>query len=172
MADFVGYRDNRNNATVRRAMTAQEDAYEALAKGIGYYNGNGRVHENADGTQTNALLFTRRSWPRLLLEMEYDADSTENSVTVCHSCRYSTEIRNAENVLAGHLRSYVWRGGVYPLVSPNGAQHPNAGQQWCIGYGEAEWLSGVSFTGATSQTRRVVNGNPREGDRSYVTNCN
>ncbi|WP_144407551.1 hypothetical protein [Gynuella sunshinyii] len=140
-----------------------EDHYEKLAKAVFYYNS---AHRWIQGP-------TRKSWPFILKYKQYRADSTGNSTrtNVCHSCKYSIQIRR-EFLGRDHLRTYIWAGGRYPLVLPDGTAHPNGGQAWCLAYGEHEWISGVTFDSAMSQTRRIVNGNPNAGDHNYATTCN
>jgi len=43
--------------------------------------------------------------------------------------KYTIKVRNKAEVLEGHLRSYVWKGGV-----------DASGQGWCFAYGEEEWI--------------------------------
>jgi hypothetical protein len=121
MADLRGYIDNASGAVVALNVANREGDYEALAKGIGIYNGNGTA---------GSPIFTANSWPKLLKTMEYRGNSTRNSATVCHSCKYSILVRNKTGVLAGNLRRYVWHGG-----------NTAAGQPWCFAYGEREWVS-------------------------------
>ncbi|MEJ2046270.1 MAG: hypothetical protein P8X74_21420 [Reinekea sp.] len=85
--------------------------------------------------------------------------------------------------MPGHLRTYIWEGGTVPLQIPDpdyqgegeapmiNNQDPDAGQEWCFAYGEAEWLRGVTFDDALNQTRRIILGIPDEGDVNYEVDC-
>ncbi len=70
-----------------------------------------------------------------------------------------------------NYRQYIWQGGTYPRSNPDGTAHPKAGQAWCFVYGEQEWLSGVSYSEALNQTKRIINGNSNVGDTDYETAC-
>ncbi|MBQ0726662.1 MAG: hypothetical protein KBT77_04850, partial [Thalassolituus oleivorans] len=125
-------------------VTDQEDDYEALAKAIGIYNSNGT---------TDRPIFTSRSWAGRLRYLEYLESSTENTATVCHSCKYTLLVRNKAETFAGHLRKYIWQGGTGLDLDNDGviATVPNndgiveSETPWCFGYGEEEWLSGVTY---------------------------
>jgi hypothetical protein len=47
-------------------------------------------------------------------------------------------------------RQYIWQGGTYAadLTDAAGNPDPRAGQAWCFGYGESEWLSGTTYAQA------------------------
>ncbi|GGY59961.1 hypothetical protein GCM10011297_35310 [Bacterioplanes sanyensis] len=139
MADFRGYIDNTTQALVRRALTVREDDYEALAKAIGFYN----------GIRTR---FRNNPWPRMLKQYIYQRNSKSNHTNdagdyVCHSCKYSIEVRNQADLFAGHLRRYVWMGGTAAAdisTDDDLEIEIRAGEEWCFVYGESEWVSGAT----------------------------
>jgi len=124
----------------------QEDAYEKLSKGVAYYN-------------SNTPGFNQRSWPLLLKTKVNPVDntltetdeSTSNSGDNCFTCRYTIQIRNEKYGLP--YRKYIWQGGTGLDLDNDGviATVPNnegiveSEIPWCFGYGEQEWLSGVTY---------------------------
>lgn len=75
------------------------------------------------------------------------------------------------------------RGGAYPPVllnndgepqldsSGNPIPHPQAGQAWCMAYGEEEWLAGTNFDVLKTETTRYAEGHPQTGDHDARINC-
>ena len=82
-------------------------------------------------------------------------------------------------------RTYIFKGGVGVDVNGNGeivdiADNPETTENeaviettapWCFAYGEEEWVSGVSFSDALAETRRIRLGAAEEGDFNYEVNC-
>jgi hypothetical protein len=109
--------------------TRQEDDYEKLAKGIGYYN-------------SDTPGFTVRSWPYLLKhKVNPPENSTSNEGNNCFTCRYTIQVRNEKYGLP--YRQYIWQGRTYEadLTDAEGNPDPRAGQAWCFRYGEEEWIN-------------------------------
>lgn len=55
-------------------------------------------------------------------------------------------------------RQYIWQGGTYAadLTDAAGNPDPRAGQAWCFGYGEQEWLNpGFQVPSPTSPAERI-----------------
>ena len=134
VAELRGYIHPGQETPTTLQLTDREDDYEGLAKAIGIYNGNG---------SNERPIFTNRSWAGRLRYMQYDLGSTQNTATVCHSCKYSLKVRNKAGTFENHLRQYIWQGGTYPadLTDAAGNPDPRAGQAWCFGYGESEWIN-------------------------------
>lgn len=104
-----------------------DDNYEKLAKGIGGYNqGINTFNENSS------------SWAGLLTR-------TSNTVEQNKAMKYAIEIMHNDYLPFGY-RTYIWQGGMYPadLTDAEGNPDPRAGQAWCFGYGESEWISGAT----------------------------
>jgi hypothetical protein len=121
--DLRGYRHGAGNVTTINLNHAQ-DEYERLAAAVSYYNSGTHLVGNS-----------RRSWPSILKYLEFSPNSVSNAGAVCHSCRYSIQVR--ETVFGENLRTYIWQGGT-----------GTDGQPWCFAYGEREWVSGATFTQA------------------------
>jgi hypothetical protein len=68
-------------------------------------------------------------------------ESTSNNGSNCFTCRYAIQVRNEKYGLP--YRQYIWQGGTYAadLTDVAGNPDPRAGQAWCFGYGEQEWLN-------------------------------
>ena len=158
---LVGYL--KADGTVKKITEFKEDNYELLAKGIGIYNGVPKWFRN-------------NTWPFILKYFKHGGSKGENLIATygCASCEYSIEIRNgrgAESSFGMNYRTYLWKGEKYPLILPTGAAHPKAGQDWCLGYGEKEWINSVQYSSALSQTKRIANGVSKTGDINYATDC-
>jgi len=137
LKDLVGIKS-------KPALGTQDDAYEKLAKAIYFYN---------SGTWV-----TQYSWPYMLKYFSYKKDSIKNEIvndeTICHSCRYSIEVR--EKVFGENLRTYIWAGergvdldgdgilGDNPATTEDESPELTA-PVWCFAYGEKEWVDGDIF---------------------------
>lgn len=116
--------------------TRQEDDYEKLAKGIGYYN-------------SKTPGFTVHSWPYILKhKVNPPENSSSNDGSNCFTCRYTIQVRNEKYGLP--YRQYIWQGGTYDadLTDAEGNPDPRAGQAWCFGYGEEEWIGRTTYAQA------------------------
>jgi len=177
MVNFKGYIDNSTNSVVAKNLSDIEDEYEALAKAIEIYNGAKEWMLNY-------------SWPRIIRYLKYDPASKENITEkdICHSCKYSIEVRSNENVFGmNNLRTYVWVGGTgvdlnnnqttddiipeNPTANPPTVEINEAEVLWCFAYGEREWVREVSFVTAKEQTERYINNRQRDGDTNYKADC-
>lgn len=108
----------------------EDDSYELLAKGIGGYN------------QGAATFSGNQSWIDTLIA------TSKNSNTVATAIEYALDIlHSADKGIALPYRQYIWKGGTYDanLTDAEGNPDPKAGQDWCFGYGEEEWLAGKTF---------------------------
>lgn len=108
----------------------QDDAYELLAKGIGGYN------------QGTATFNNTNSWIDTLIT------TVKGSGSVATAIEYALDIlHNEDKGIALPYRQYIWKGGTYAadLKDEQGNPDPRAGQDWCFGYGEEEWLVGQAF---------------------------
>ena len=160
MEELRGYKHPGQGTVTTVQLTGQEDDYEGLAKAIGIYNSNGTDERP---------IFTNRSWAGRLRYMEYNANSTENSPTVCHSCKYTLKVRNKAATFQNHLRQYVWQGGTGLDLNGDGtiATTPNmdgvieSEVPWCFGYGESEWLTGTTWQ---SVSDAALDRNPDTGE--------
>jgi|SRR5690554_394696 len=104
----------------------EDDSYELLAKGIGGYN------------QGAATFSGNQSWIDTLIA------TSKNSNTVATAIEYALDIlHSADKGIALPYRQYIWKGGIYAadLKDAQGNPDPKAGQDWCFGYGEEEWLN-------------------------------
>jgi hypothetical protein len=125
ISDLVGVKG------VTAALGAADDNYEKLAKAIFYYNS---PHDWIKGL----------SWPYIMKYLTYKKDSDQNekdpnnsNLGICHSCRYSIQVR--EKVFP-ELRTYIWAGERYPVG------HAQAGDPvWCFVFGEQDWMDGKVF---------------------------
>lgn len=119
----------RDGAVVSIGSGDKDDLYGRFARAIQMYN-------SAENTGF--------SYPYMIKHYRLDKTSKKNNwaaaIPVCHSCRYSLEIR--EDTF-GVLRDYIWEGGENSDFTTNdeGQQipHPNAGEEWCFVFGEKEW---------------------------------
>jgi hypothetical protein len=80
-------------------------------------------------------------------------------------------------------RTYIWKGGTYPPFLLNDAgepqldtdgnpiSHTQAGQAWCFGYGESEWLAGTKYDDLKKETTRYAEGHPKTTDYDARVNC-
>ncbi len=135
IVDLKGYQQGTQTVTYTNT-PRQEDDYEKLAKGIGYYN-------------SNTPGFTVHSWPYILKhKVNPPAKSTSNDGDNCFTCRYTIQVRNEKYGLP--YRQYIWQGGSYTadLTDADGNPDPRAGQAWCFEYGEREWVSGTTYAQA------------------------
>lgn len=159
VAELRGYIHPGQETLTTLQLADREDDYEGLAKAIGIYNGNG---------SNERPIFTNRSWAGRLRYMQYDLGSTQNTATVCHSCKYSLKVRNKPGTFEGHLRQYIWQGGTGLDLNEDGfiATTPNAdgiiesNVPWCFGYGESEWLAGTTY----AQARQNASDTNTDGD--------
>ena len=128
---------------------ACEDAYDTLSKAIAFYNGETIVRE-----------WPGNSWPETLKNTVVTTTSSQqngdagNGQRYCFSCRYSILVREHFGL---PKRQYIWQGGMYPPIlmnadgtpqldaDGNSIPHPQAGQPWCFGYGESEWIGGTTW---------------------------
>jgi len=63
------------------------------------------------------------------------------------SCKYTIEVRNDDEILAGHLREYIWHGGTAMEdidTNNDGEVDIQTGEDWCFAYGEEDWVSGAT----------------------------
>ncbi len=125
--ELVGYRycPTTGACGAVTAIGTNEDDYEKLARGIAAYN-------TSPGNQ---------SWPVILRNTSH--------CTIC-AVNYSIDVRNSSAKFNLPYRQYIWQGGTYPadLTDASGNPDPRAGQAWCFGYGESEWLSGTTYAQA------------------------
>lgn len=125
----------------RAEASTEEDEYEHLAKAIGVYN--------------SGTWLVDYSWPAMLRNYNYDSDSVKNvsAGRICHSCKYSIEIRGHAFGL-DNLRKYLWLGGIATAdINTDTDPEPEilAGQEWCFVYGEEDWVSGATvFEGGST----------------------
>ncbi len=100
LTELIGFKHG-NGAVTPITDSSTEDMYENLAKAIAIYNANGIKGQP---------FFTAQSWPRLLRYKKKDTSKQANTATICHSCKYSLEIRNKAETLSGTSKNVymVW----------------------------------------------------------------
>ena len=126
--DLVGYRHNNGGVTV---IPASEDNYDVLSKAVMGYNSGETYADNY-------------SWSKFIKYKEYQANSNRNTGKICHSCRYSIEVR--ETIFKDNLRTFIWAGERQPATLTDGSVNPQAGEPvWCFAFGEKEWVEGKKF---------------------------
>lgn len=160
---LIGYRHNDGaitpiETTTTNAQTcynstapgACEGEYEALAKGIAFYNG-----------ETIVRKWPGLSWPEILkdYDLETEPENQSDAGKRYATCYYSTRVRQKFGL---PLRQYIWKGG-----DSGGSQDVNGdgtiadigipGEEdfvqetdlpdvpWCFAFGEEEWVIGVEF---------------------------
>ena len=107
------------------AVSSGEDNYDVLARAVLGYNSGESYAEDY-------------SWAKFLKYRDYKKTSSRNTGNICHSCRYSIEVR--ENIFGANMRAFIWYGGTYP------SGHVNADQNWCFAFGEHDWVGGRTWS--------------------------
>ena len=81
---------------------------------------------------------------------------------------YAISVLHDDNKLNIGDRSYIFQGGTMSINNDAGGSDV---VPWCFEYGEADWVSGVSYSDAFIQTRRIKLNIAEETDVSYEGNC-
>jgi hypothetical protein len=170
VADLRGYRHNSGNVT---AIPTNEDDYDVLAKAVmGYNSGEGYADDY--------------SWAKFLKYKEYLVNSPRNTGRICHSCRYSIEVRKA--LFGANMRTFIWEGGQGVDVNSDGAiadvpDDPVTPQNeavvettipWCFAYGEEDWVNPFNVplrTGGTRLARFNDYLNRANRNNAHQVNC-
>jgi len=128
--DLRGFRHGTGAIT---PVPASEDRYDLLSKAIAGYNG------------ANTWI-TAYSFAKLLKYKRFIVNSSGNTGTTCHSCRYAIQAK--QHTFNDQMRTYIWSGGTSlvtienPLAGEEG-QPPTTEvmQEWCFEYGESDWVA-------------------------------
>ena len=75
---------------------------------------------------------------------------------------YGMKVMHDSDKLGLPYRQYIWKGGTYAadLKDDKDNPDPRAGQDWCFGYGEQEWLAGKTFTAVKKEASGEPNKTP------------
>ncbi|ACE84813.1 hypothetical protein CJA_2509 [Cellvibrio japonicus Ueda107] len=170
-----------------------DDDYERLAKGLGGYNqGAGIFSGGANKSWINMLLDRHSPQSQDFINVKAiaykDRSGDEKKLFAnTESMRYAMSIMHDSDKLNLSYRTYVWKGGVEPDEIPvlgadgnpetdeHGAirmqANPKAGQDWCFGYGEQEWMSGKQWSKVKSDASYFTNLGKPQNPVGRV-NCN